>query len=119
MNFEDQLKALLEKIDGAAAALLMGFDGIPVAEVKLTELDFALGDVMIEYSRLLSDAIKISEGNHLGGLSEFVFSTGGYRIVLRVLNANYFVGLVVRSEGNLGKGRYLLRQNSPELAAAL
>ncbi|MFH1016761.1 MAG: hypothetical protein V1798_01105 [Pseudomonadota bacterium] len=119
MNFEDQLKTLLAQVEGAQAAVLMGFDGIPVAEVKESEPSFPLADVMVECSRLLADAIKISEGNQLGALTEFLFSAGEYRIVLRVLNASYFVGLVLRSDANLGKGRYLLRKNSAELASSL
>jgi predicted regulator of Ras-like GTPase activity (Roadblock/LC7/MglB family) len=119
MNFEDELRAILSNVAGAQAVVLMGFDGIPVAEAKTDEPPFPLGDVLIEYSRLLSDAIKISEGNNVGGLSEFMVSCGEYKILLRVLNANYFAALVIRADGNLGKGRYLLKQHSPELSAAL
>ncbi len=119
MSFEDQLKAILQNVEGAQAAILMGFDGIPVAEVKTENSSFPLSDVMVEYSRLLADAIKISEGNHVGGISELVFSTDEYKVILRVLNAGYFVGLVLLAGGNLGKGRYLLRRNSPELVTSL
>lgn len=39
--------------------------------------------------------------------------------VVRMLNGDYFVALALTPEGNLGKGRFLLRIAAPKFVAAL
>jgi hypothetical protein len=40
-------------------------------------------------------------------------------VVIRILNDELFVVLIMTREGNFGKGRYLLRLKSGDLAQAL
>jgi len=39
--------------------------------------------------------------------------------LIRTLGDNYFLALALRPEGNLGKGRYLMRTAAPTLLAEL
>jgi hypothetical protein len=39
--------------------------------------------------------------------------------LIRVINETYFVAVALSPEGNLGKGRYLLRIVAPKLAEEL
>ncbi len=115
MNFDEQLRQILTTTDGAQAALLMGMDGISVAEVKGEGCLLSLQEIAVEYSRILSEIIKVAQGNNLGGLTELVIALDKYRLLFRFVNPNYFILLLLSSEGNLGRGRYLLRRSLPDL----
>ncbi len=119
MNFEEELKAILSALPGAQAAVLMGFDGIPVAEVRDGSFEASISDLTVEYSRLLKEAIKICQGSDLGGVCEFSLDTELYRFVFRIVNPDYFLGLLMKTDANLGKGRFLLRKSTPAFHAEL
>lgn len=119
MNFETGLRSVIDDVDGALAAVLMGFDGIAVAEVKKEEPPFALSDLAVEYSQLLSEAIRVSQGQNVGGLTEAVLSTDRFRVILRILNPSYFIALILAADGNLGRGRYVLRRDLARFKADL
>jgi len=119
MNFSDLLSTILSSMKGAKAVILMGYDGILVADAKAEGFNLSLQDVSVEYSRLLIEATKIAQGNDLGNLSEFALTLERFRLVFRVVDSNYFLLLVLSSDANLGKGRYLLRRSIPEIQAEL
>jgi len=119
MNFEDELKEIVNSVDGGLAGILMGIDGIAVAEFKKPELQLASQDLMVECGQVLSQAIKLFSGNELGMLEEMILGSREIRLAFRVLNANYFIGLFIRQDGNLGKGRYLLLKKSFDIQAQL
>ena len=101
MNFEAELRSVLERIPGSHAAVLMGFDGIPVAEAKAEGPELAIQDATVEYSRLLSEAMKVAQGHNLGAVNEIVINSDKYRFVFRVLDHQYFVGLLLSSNSML------------------
>ena len=111
-QFDDELKKLVGKVKGAEAAVLMGFDGISVAEYKEMKESLPLGDILIEYGRVMLESMKVAQGNNLGALSEMTINTSTQRIVLKVIDANYYVGLFLTPEGNVGQGRYMVGQAS-------
>ncbi|HLG18319.1 MAG TPA: hypothetical protein VI895_00710 [Bdellovibrionota bacterium] len=119
MNFEEGLKSMLRDVDGSQAAVLMGFDGIPVAESKTDGAEGVSQDILVEYSRLLLDMIKIGQSSNLGPVSELTVAMGTRRLLFRVVSENYFVVLATSSEANLGKSRYILRRTAPIIEAAL
>ena len=119
MNFQEELKGFLSKVDGAKVAVLMGLDGIPVAEAKADPASSATQDAVIECSRLLGETLKMAQGNDLGGLQELTMTTQHYRFVFRLINDAYFIGLVLSSDSNLGKGRFTLRAAAADIQSAL
>jgi predicted regulator of Ras-like GTPase activity (Roadblock/LC7/MglB family) len=119
MNFQDDLELLVKETEGARSALLMGFDGIPVAEYRLPEETAPIQDFMVECAQLTSSALKMFQGNQLGNLIEMVLSSGETKLILRVISPEYFVGLFINVDGNIGKGRYLLRRKASDLQAQL
>jgi predicted regulator of Ras-like GTPase activity (Roadblock/LC7/MglB family) len=114
-QFDDELKSIVAKVGGAQAAILIGFDGIPISEINEASPNLAVQDIAVEYGRILMEAMKIAQANHLGAISELNFATDSHRILLRVLDSTYFVCLVLAPDGNIGKGRYALSQALPVL----
>jgi len=110
LNFKKELDNIVSKSDGALAAVLMGFDGIVVAEARGKGVSESLNEISIEYSRIIKEAIKVSQGNDLGELNELVVNTSHHRFVFRVVNADYFVGLLLKSGAITGRGRFQLRK---------
>jgi len=119
MNFQETLRSVLKEVEGAQAAILMGLDGIPIAEVKNESASVSLQDLSVEYGQLLSEATKIAHGNQLGSMCEMVFSMDKGTFVLRVVGNQYFLGLLLSHPSNVGKGRYALRRLSPDIQTNL
>lgn len=114
MPFSDILKEVVSGTEGALGALVVGTDGIPVDEYSVkSEMD--LQSMTVEYSSLLREIEKGSEAAHLGSTKEVTVIAERAMIMLRRLNADYFLVLVISPEGNFGKGRFLLRMAVPKL----
>ena len=114
MPFSDILKEVVNGTEGALGALIVGLDGISVEEYSLNkELD--IQSMTVEYSALLKEIEKGSQAAHLGSTREVTVITDSAMIMLRRLNDEYFFVLIIRPEGNFGKGRFLLRMSVPKL----
>lgn len=116
-------KATLEKIvsetPGGVGVVLMGYDGIAIDQFFLDSDDIDLQLVAIEYSNVVKEIRHTAEVLNTGALQEVTIKTGRYYVVLHALTDEYFIALTLRRDGNLGKGRYLIRRDSPELCQAL
>ncbi|MEO6950364.1 MAG: hypothetical protein ABI321_01020 [Polyangia bacterium] len=118
--FQANLKRLVEGTEGGVAGLLMGFDGIQVDSYSLPDLTGPAGDINtlgMEFSFILGQVKKAADILELGGVQEVTIRTESLTLIFRVVSAEYFVALVLRAEGNFGKGRYLLRVLTPKLQA--
>lgn len=114
MAFSDILKEVVTGTEGALGALIVGLDGIPVEEYTVNrELD--LQSMTVEYSSLLKEIEKGSQAAQLGTTREVTVIAEKAMIMLRRLNQEYFFVLIIKPEGNFGKGRFLLRMSVPKL----
>jgi predicted regulator of Ras-like GTPase activity (Roadblock/LC7/MglB family) len=114
MPFSDVLKNVVNGTEGALGALIVGLDGIPVEEYSVSS-DMDLQSMTVEYSALLKEIEKGSQAAHLGSTNEVTVIADKAMIMLRRLNDEYFFVLIIRPEGNFGKGRFLLRMSVPRL----
>lgn len=114
MSFSDILKEVVNGTDGALGALVVGVDGIPVDEFSV-QGDLDLQSMTVEYATLLKEIEKGSRAAHLGSTKEVTVIAERAMIMLRRLNDEYFLVLVIRPDGNFGKGRFLLRMSVPKL----
>lgn len=115
--FEDYLKRMVAETEGGVAGLLMGFDGIAVAQTLAPDAQVDILTVGMEFSFILTQVRKAAEILELGNVEEITIRADKMTILMRVLNPQYFVALALRPAGNLGKGRYLLRVVAPKLQA--
>ena len=114
MAFSDILKEVVNGTEGALGALVVGLDGIPVDEYSVGgEID--LQSMTVEYSALLKEIEKGSQAAQLGTTKEVTVVADKALIMLRRLTEEYFLVLVIRPDGNFGKGRFLLRMSVPKL----
>jgi predicted regulator of Ras-like GTPase activity (Roadblock/LC7/MglB family) len=114
MPFADILREVVNGTEGALGALVVGVDGIPVEEISLTQ-DLDLQSMTVEYSTLLKEIERGSQSAQLGTTKEVTVMADKAMIMLRRLNDEYFMVLIIRPEGNFGKGRFLLRMSVPKL----
>jgi predicted regulator of Ras-like GTPase activity (Roadblock/LC7/MglB family) len=114
MSFSDIMKEVVNGTEGALGAMVLGLDGIPVEEYAVSsEMD--LQSMTVEYSALLKEIEKGSQASQMGSTKEVTVITDKAMIMLRRLNDEYFFVLIVKPEGNFGKGRFLLRMSAPKL----
>ncbi|MDO3376761.1 roadblock/LC7 domain-containing protein [Geoalkalibacter halelectricus] len=117
--FAEVLRTLVEETSGAIGAVVMGYDGIAIDQHLRPVEGVDLGLVAVEYANILKEVKKAAEILQTGELEEVTILTGGYQILIRILSEDYFIGLLMRREGNAGKGRFLLMREAPGLRAEL
>lgn len=115
MSMRDTLNSIVESVDGALAAIIMAYDGIPIDEVTVekSELDTQL--LSVEYSTLLKEIKRVVDVIKAGETEEVTIATDRTHVIMRVMNDEMFIALIMRPDGNFGKGRYLLKLKSYEL----
>ena len=112
MSYKESLKALTESVGVGLAAVVMGYDGIAIEEFLLEKTPFDLQLLTVEYSSLLRDIRNTVELLENGGMKEVSIATDRLRVLVRVINSEFFLVLVMAADGNYGKGRYLLAQEA-------
>ena len=120
--FRENIKKLVERLDGGVAAVLMGFDGISVDSFAKSGYDGALPDIQtlaMEFAHLIAQARRTLVSLDAGPLEEFTLRAEALTLVVRVLTQEYFIAFAVLPTGNIGKARYLLRMTAPALRADL
>ena len=114
MNFSEVLKDAVERVDGAVSAMVLGSDGIPVEEYAIEKL-LSLEDLGAEASAMIKDINLAAQDLGLGVAREFSIISDRCGIVMRQINPGYYLALVIKPEGNYGKGRYILKSAVPKL----
>ena len=120
--FQAMLREVVEGTDGAIAGLLMGFDGITVDSYTRDEGSLGIDGLEAlgsEYSQILGQIKQAVVALELGEAREVAVSAENMTTVIRLLNESYFIALAMAPNGNLGKGRYLLRVNAHKLVESL
>lgn len=114
MNFSDVLKDTVEKVDGAVAAMIIASDGIPVEEYVAERL-IDLTGLGAEASAMIRDIGFAADNLGLGEAREFSIISDTCGIIMRKINDEYYLSLVIRPDGNYGKGRFVLKSTVPKI----
>jgi len=114
MDFSDILKEAVDKVDGAVAAMILASDGIPVQEY-VTEKLIDLTGLGAEASAMIRDVGYAAENLGLGQAREFSIVSDTCGIIMRKITEEYYLSLVIKPEGNYGKGRYVLKTMIPRI----
>jgi predicted regulator of Ras-like GTPase activity (Roadblock/LC7/MglB family) len=120
--FRENIKKLVERLDGGVAAVLMGFDGISVDSFAKSGYDGALPDIQtlaMEFAHLIAQARRTLQSLDAGPLEEFTLRAESLTLVVRVLTQEYFLACAVLPNGSVGKARYLMRMTAPVLRSDL
>ncbi|MFZ5907383.1 MAG: roadblock/LC7 domain-containing protein [Nitrospirota bacterium] len=116
MSFLELLRDTVEKVDGAVSAMIIGTDGISVQEYAPEKLVDLTG-LSAEASQMIRDINFAADNLGLGEAREFSIISDRCGILMRKINAEYYLALVIHPEGNYGKGRYILKTAVPKLEA--
>jgi predicted regulator of Ras-like GTPase activity (Roadblock/LC7/MglB family) len=118
MSLSEQLQGMLQELAEAGGIAVVGMDGIIVEEKKRdTQMDLPM--LGAEFSGLFKTAGRLSESVEFGEVSELMTSADRSVVILRRVTAEYFLILVMRPDGNLGKARFLLRRAVSQLKTEL
>ena len=113
--FKQYLQKALHGVDGADACILMGLDGIPIDAVFSRGDKEAFHNLGTEYSTAVARVVDSLKMANEGGLKELTVFTSNRTVVARVLTEEYLVLLFLKSNGNSGKARFVLRILAPRL----
>ena len=114
MSFTTVLRETVDKVDGAVSAMIIASDGIPVEEY-VSERLVDLAGLGAEASAMIRDIGFAAENLGLGEAREFSIISDKCGIVMRKINNDYYLALVIKPEGNYGKGRYILKTAIPKI----
>ncbi|HAM50816.1 MAG TPA: hypothetical protein DCP92_09055 [Nitrospiraceae bacterium] len=114
MSFEHVLKEVVERVDGAVSAMVIGADGILVDEYAVKKL-LNLDDLGAESSAMIRDINLAAQNLALGEAKEFSIISDRCGIIMRQINPEYYLALVITPDGNYGKGRFILRTSIPRI----
>jgi predicted regulator of Ras-like GTPase activity (Roadblock/LC7/MglB family) len=111
MDFADTLGTLANRIEGCAAVMILGTDGIPI-ERHVQQMDHGLDVEMIatEFTTLVRRSMRTAADTELGELREMLLATDALTFLLRPITSEYFLLLALNPGGNIGRARFELRK---------
>jgi predicted regulator of Ras-like GTPase activity (Roadblock/LC7/MglB family) len=117
--FKDQLRDIVDKTDGGIASLLMDSSGIALESYSRDDAPFDITTIGVEFSVVVGSIKRATEMLEAGSAHEVSIGTDKMITLIRMLSDTYFLALALRPDGNLGKGRFLMRTAAPKLLADL
>lgn len=117
--FTEHLKTVVDQVDGGIGGLIMGLDGIAVDSYVAGGNKMDITTLGMEFSFILGQVKKASEILRLGGVNEVTIRAESLYLVVRMINPEYFLAVVLSADGNFGKCRFLMRLAQPRLLAEL
>lgn len=124
MSFEALLAEIVRSCGGGIGAALMGGDGIPIAEVRISTapegpLAEDIGTAGVEFGRILDEIRKASDALAGGTVLETLVVLSRFSLLFRAIDDDTFLVLVLAPDGNVGKARYLIRRHLAALRQQL
>ncbi|MCK4846053.1 MAG: roadblock/LC7 domain-containing protein [Deltaproteobacteria bacterium] len=119
MDFLQILKELVDPTKGSMAATIMGLDGIALQDYKREGVECDLEALGVEYGKVMGEICKASNILNLGDVEEFIISSEGLSVILRLATPEYFIALVISKGGNTGQGKFYLRRAAGRTRTAL
>ncbi len=119
MPIREKLRAMLGQVEGAFAVTLMGYDCIAIDEVKNGDAGFDVHAMTVEFGTVVKELRHTINVVGAGKMEEIIITTGSARVIIRILNDEFFAAFALPREASLGKARYTLRVNALSLIEAL
>jgi predicted regulator of Ras-like GTPase activity (Roadblock/LC7/MglB family) len=108
MSFLGILKEVTDSVKGSKGAAIVGMDGIAVEEYT-GETGVDMASLGAEYGNILKGIQQASESLDMGGASELAVMAKSGEVILRKINDDYFIALLMSPKANLGQGRFAVR----------
>lgn len=107
--FVEQIKSVVDNVNGGIGGLIMGLDGIALEHYLTDKKELDLETVGMEFSYILTQVRKAGEVLELGGVREMVVKAEGVTMLIRMLTEDYFLAIFLGANANFGKTRFLMR----------
>jgi predicted regulator of Ras-like GTPase activity (Roadblock/LC7/MglB family) len=117
--FRQALRDIVDKTEGGVAGLIMDSEGIAVDTYAREGAPFDITTIGIEFGVVLESIRRAAESLEAGKPREVSIATEKMIALIRTLGESYFLAVAILPDGNLGKGRYLMRAAMPQLLAEL
>jgi len=117
--FAEALKKVIDNVEGGIGGVIMGLDGIPVETYTRQPDRLDITTVGMEFSFILAQVRKAAESLQVGSCEEMAVKAERLFLVVRMLDARYFIAVALTPDGNFGKARYLMRLAAPRLTEQL
>lgn len=122
MSFDDILEKIVEP-SAALGAALMGSDGIPIAQVEGASTSGATEDqvsvLSVEFGRILAECQKVAHSTEAGQLEEISVQMEQLTAILRHVDEDTYLVVVIGAEANAGRARFDIRRHLVDLRAQL
>ncbi len=109
MSLNELLRDLVNGC-GALGALVMTSDGFPLDEFRRDSL-FDPEGCSRQFSGILRETLRLTPCPGNGGVKELSLLTEEFRFVIRIMADDVALLLVLPSDGEYGKARYLLARD--------
>lgn len=117
--FRDTLRDIVDKTEGGVAGLVMDSEGIALDTYSRDGAPFDITTVGVEFGVVLGSIKRAAESLDAGKTHEVAIGTEKMIALIRTLGDAYFLAIAIRPDGNLGKGRFLMRAAVPKLLEEL
>jgi len=114
VDFKNVLTALLERVEGTQAAFFCGTDGIGVDNITINP-DVEATVTEVEVATALKVVNDVARNLALGAVKSLLFETEKVNILLEKVREDYFLCLLMKPTGNVGRGRIELKKLSAKL----
>lgn len=116
MDLQQELRNICQEVPGCKAAILMNLDGMVV--MRHVEEEGGLDDevLLIELTASVKQALGAVENGGGGRLQELVLHFERGTLVMRLLQEEHFIAMLIDPQALSGKSRYVLRTRSQPLA---
>lgn len=104
------LHKALSDTENCLGVLIMGTDGIAVEQIWKNDAKPINADIIFaEYTSLLRNAKRVGDELLFDSVRELTISGDESVFIMRLVSSDYYLGMVLRADGNFGRGRYELR----------
>ncbi|MGA3120114.1 MAG: hypothetical protein ABSF69_05020 [Polyangiaceae bacterium] len=117
--FRDTLRDIVDETEGGVAGLVMDSEGIALETYARDGAPFDITTIGIEFGVVLGSIKRAADSLDAGKTHEVAIATDKMIALIRTLGDTYFLAVAMRPDGNIGKGRFLMRTAVPKLIGEL
>lgn len=115
MNYKTLLQDLLDRVTGSVSAIFCGTDGIGVETINIDQqIDPLMAEV--ELATALKVVLEVARHLEAGEVQELYFEAQTFTVLIEKLSSDYFLSVILRPNGNLGRARLELKRAISELS---
>jgi len=110
MSFQEHLQIIAKQVDALSGIAISDMDGI-IVDAYLADSSLDMAMLVAEYGQFWSLADQAGHSCDLGTSEELCILNEKTTILIRKINADYFLLLVLASEQGLGKARFYAKMS--------